>query len=360
MMETASGAIMMRAAYLTARDTFTLREVPVPKPGAGEVRVRVAVCGVCSSEVHAVRAMQSPAPAGYDITAADAGPQPGRRLWQVRPVALDPANDASPFPMLMGHEVSGIVDAVGAGVRGVQVGQRVTTLTQHGYAEYALAPAANVIPLPDHIPLDLALGEPIACAANAAQRAGVRLGDTVALVGAGFMGLLALQFLLRLGAARVIVVEPRASARALAGNLGAVPVVDPAKENPVTSVLDATDGVGADVVVEATGGQHGLDLATNLTRTRGRLIIYGYHQGGPRTVEMQLWNLRGLDVVNAHQRSDDDYLTGMRAGLAMLGHGKLDMRQLVTHRYPLEQIGAAFALAEQCPEGFVKAIIVAQ
>lgn len=177
------------------------------------------------------------------------------------------------------------------------------------------------------------------------------------LVGAGFMGALLLQFVTRLGAARVSVIDPRPTARALARQLGADSVLDPGENDPLKAILFLTEGAGADVVIEATGNQPGLDLAATLTRTRGRLVIYGYHQGGTRTIDAQLWNLRGLDVVNAHQRSDHDYMNGMHAGINMLKHRKLDMTPLVTHRFPLEQIAEAFALAQKRPEGFVKAII---
>lgn len=349
----------MRAALLTSPTTFTVTALPVPQPGPGEVRVRVAACGVCNSEVHAVRNLRTlHARSRYTIEKTPVGPQPGHHAWHVRSCLSGMPDAAAEFPLLMGHEVSGLIDALGAGVGGVAIGQHVTALTHHGFAEYTLARAANVLPLPDALPLDLALGEPIACASNAARRAGVTLGDTVALVGAGFMGALLLQFLLRLGAAQVIVLDPRASMRNLAARLGADIILDPSDGDPVAAVLQHTGGAGADVVVEATGAQAGLDLATALTRTRGRLIIYGYHQGDARTVEMQLWNLRGLDVVNAHHRDDDEYLAGMRAGLAMLTHNKLDMRALVTHRFRLEDVGEAFALAEQRPEGFVKAVVI--
>ncbi len=349
----------MRAALLTDPTTFEVADVPVPEPGPGEVRLRVAVCGVCNSEVHAVRNMRTRhTSSGYQIEEVPDGPQPGRHAWHVRTGQSGTADNAEHFPILMGHEVSGFVDALGPGVSGLEVGQRVTSLTHHGFADYTLARAGNVIALPDNLPLDLALGEPIACAANAARRTGVMLGDTVALVGAGFMGALLLQFLVRLGAAQVIVLDPRASMRTLAERLGADVTLDPTASDPLQEILKLTGGAGADVVVEATGAQAGLDLATALTRTRGRLIIYGYHQGDRRTVEMQLWNLRGLDVVNAHHRDDEEYLAGMRAGLAMLAHGKLDMGALVTNRFSLEATGDAFALAEQRPEGFVKAVVV--
>jgi threonine dehydrogenase-like Zn-dependent dehydrogenase len=345
----------MRAVVVSTAHEFNLIDLPTPSPGPGEVLLRVEICGVCNSEVHMLETLD--APSGYAIDVVPVGPQPGQRSWRVRTVTAQ-SRQPRVFPLLLGHEVSGWVEVLGPGVSGVAVGQRVTALTQHGFADYALASAANLIALPDEIPLDLALGEPIGCAAGAALRAGVRLGDTVALVGAGFMGLLLLQFLVRLGAAQVIVLDPRRSSRDLAAGLGADTTLDPTVGDPVEEVLRVTEGEGADVVIEATGIQAGLDLAGALTRTRGRLLIYGYHQGGPRTIDLQLWNLRGIDVINAHQRADEDYLAGMRAGLAMLRHGKLDMASLVTHRFPLEATAEAFALAARRPEGFVKAVVV--
>ena len=345
----------MRAVVVSAPDEFSLRDLPTPVPGPGEVLLRVEVCGVCNSEVHMLQALRRPAQYAIDI--APVGPQPGRRSWRVD---VQPAEPAPPteYPLLLGHEVGGRVEALGPGVSGIDIGQRVTALTWRGFADFAVARAENVIPLADALPLDLALGEPIACAANAALRAGVRLGDTVALVGSGFMGLLLLQFLVRLGAAQVIAIDPRRSACELAARLGADVTVDPAEQSPVHVVRELAGGDGANVVIEATGVQDGLDLAAALTRTRGRLLIYGYHQGGPRSIDLQLWNLRGLDVVNAHERADENYMAGMRAGLAMLRHGKLDMASLVTHRFPLERTGDAFAMATQRPDGFVKAVVL--
>jgi threonine dehydrogenase-like Zn-dependent dehydrogenase len=171
------------------------------------------------------------------------------------------------------------------------------------------------------------------------------------------MGLLLLQLLAQCGAARVVAIDPRSSVRTLAQQLGTDIVIDPVQEDPMEAMLRLTEGKGTDVVIEATGNQAGLTLASNLTRTRGRLVIYGYHQGDARTVDIQLWNLRGLDVVNAHQRDDAEYLAGMLRGITMLKYGKLRTAPLVTHRFPLEQTAEAFALAAKCPEHFIKAVV---
>jgi threonine dehydrogenase-like Zn-dependent dehydrogenase len=116
----------------------------------------------------------------------------------------------------------------------------------------------------------------------------------------------------------------------------------------------------ADVVIEATGYQRPLDLGAELTRVRGRLIVAGYHQDAPRTVNMQLWNWRGLDVINAHERDPEIYRRGMEEGVALLARGALDLAPLITHTFPLAEIGRAFATAEERPEGFIKSVVLAE
>jgi hypothetical protein len=99
-------------------------------------------------------------------------------------------------------------------------------------------------------------------------------------------------------------------------------------------VKELTGGAFCDRVIEAVGKQWPLDLSAELTRERGRLIIAGYHQDGPRQVNMQLWNWRGLDVINAHERDPEVYLAGIRAAVAAVTSGRLDPRPLYTHVYP--------------------------
>ncbi len=112
-----------------------------------------------------------------------------------------------------------------------------------------------------------------------------------------------------------------------------------------------------DVVVEAAGAQPTLDLCGPLTRERGRLVIAGFHQDGPRQVDMQLWNWRGLDVVNAHERDPAIYLRGLRR--AARGRRRADRpAPLYTHRVALEQLGDAFEMMRARPQGFMKALVI--
>jgi threonine dehydrogenase-like Zn-dependent dehydrogenase len=125
----------------------------------------------------------------------------------------------------------------------------------------------------------------------------------------------------------------------------------------IDAVKQLTNDQGCDVVIEAVGQQWPLDLAAELTRIRGRLVIAGYHQDGLRQVNMQLWNWRGLDVINAHERDEAVYVDGMRAAVDSVAAGRLDPASLYTHSIPLADIGEAFRLLAERPDGFIKALV---
>ena len=309
----------MRSAILIEPRQFRIESMETPEPGEGEVRIRVRGCGVCGS---------------------DMGP------WKGFPGMGYPLQPGAP-----GHEVFGTVESVGPGVQGLAAGQPVTALAYRAYAEYDLAKADSVIPLPEPLADRPVLGEPMACAVNVMRRSGVREGDTVVLLGTGFLGTLLLQLLRREKPGRVVAVSRRPMDPALAERLG----VEFLTYDEVCSRVGP-----ADVVIEATGKQAPLDLATNLVRVRGRLIVAGYHQDGPRTVNMQLWNWNGIDVINAHERDPAIYRSGMEEGVRLLAAGELDLEPLITHTFPLADINRAFQMTEERPEGFLKSVVLAQ
>jgi threonine dehydrogenase-like Zn-dependent dehydrogenase len=315
----------MRSATLIEPRRFRIDSLDTPEPGAGEVRIRVRGCGVCGS---------------------DMGP------WKGIPGLSYPLQPGAP-----GHEVFGTVESVGPGVHGLAAGQPVTALTYRAYAEYDLAQAGSVILLPESLAGRAVLGEPMACAVNVMRRSGVQEGDTVVLLGTGFLGTLLLQLLRRHRPARVVVVSRRRMDGGLAERLGVDEVLT-YDDDVCGRVGTATGGRMADVVIEATGKQAPLDLATNLTRVRGRLIVAGYHQDGPRTVNMQLWNWHGIDVINAHERDPEVYRSGMEEGVRLLAAGELDLDPLITHTFPLADIDQAFRMTEERPDGFLKSVVV--
>ncbi|HEV2727279.1 MAG TPA: zinc-binding dehydrogenase, partial [Solirubrobacterales bacterium] len=158
--------------------------------------------------------------------------------------------------------------------------------------------------------------------------------------------------------ARVLAVSRRRSALETAAAMGATETI-PLEEPVAERIGELTDGGLCDVVIEAAGVQTTLDVAGPLTRTRGRLVVAGFHQDGPRQVDMQLWNWRGLDVVNAHERDPAIYVEGIREAAAAVAEGRLDPSPLYTHRFGLDEVDAALDTAVERPDGFLKALVVA-
>lgn len=159
--------------------------------------------------------------------------------------------------------------------------------------------------------------------------------------------------------AHVIAVSRSAYALDLARALGAGEAIPlDGGDGVVRAVTELTGESLCDVVIEATGRQAPLDVAAELVRVRGRLVIAGYHQDGARQVDMQLWNWRGLDVINAHERERSVYLRGMREAVAAVVEGRLDPTPLYTHRFPLERLGDALNAAAARPGGFLKALVM--
>jgi threonine dehydrogenase-like Zn-dependent dehydrogenase len=280
------------------------------------VRVRLEGAGICASELP---------------------------LWQGRSWFEYPRAAGEP-----GHEGWGRIDAVGGAVADLDAGQRVALISQRAHAELDVADAANVVALSDEVGEGPFPGEPLACAANALRRAGVSPGHRVAIVGCGFLGLLLVQ--LSAGSAdEVVAISRRSSSLEVARATGATRACRPDDRSLRSEPL-------FDVVFEATGYQEPLDLAATLTRVRGTLAIVGYHQDGPRWVDMQLWNWRGLDVVNAHERDPAAYVAGLRDAVAAVREGRLDPTPLLTHRFGLDELGDAYRISAERPEGFVKAM----
>lgn len=316
----------MRAAVLSAPGEMTVVPVPVPTPGPGQVRVRLQGCGVCASNLL---------------------PWAGSK-WIDYPLP----------PGGLGHEGWGVVDALGDGVDSVAIGDRVATLSGRAFAEYDLAEADALIPLPPALNGAPVPAEPLGCAINIFRRSDIRAGQWVAIVGIGFLGALLTRLASDAGA-RVIAISRRQSSLDLARSMGAAETIAMDDHQAIIDrVMALTDGKGAERVIEAVGKQWPLDLAGEIVGEGGRLVIAGYHQDGPRQVNMQGWNWKGIDVVNAHERDPAVNLAGMRAAVAMVADGRLNPSPLYTGHYPLERLGEALDATRDKPGGFVKALVV--
>lgn len=231
-------------------------------------------------------------------------------------------------------------------------------LSYQAYAEFDCAPADTLVALPPSLNAEFFPGEPLGCAMNIFPRARIAAGDTVAIVGVGFLGALLTQLAAGAGA-RVIALGRRPCGIAAAEAMGAAECVSAADvPGAIQRVKELTNGKFCAVTIEATGKQAPLDLASEITGERGRLVIAGYHQDGPRQINLQLWNWRGLDVINAHERDPRVYFAGMRAAVEAVESGRLLPAPLYTHRFPLTELGAALAMTRERPDGFMKAFVL--
>ena len=315
----------MKRSVLVAPRQSRVEERPIPQVGETDVLVRVKACGVCTSELP------------------------------------DWSGDKGAYPREIGHEVTGEVVAVGERVETLCPGMVVTGLFRPGFTEFAVTRKELVTPIPKGMDHAEALGEPLACIISGARRTPVEMADTVALVGLGFMGLLMLQAIRLKGPARIIGIDTRPEAREKALQVGADEVLAP---DEVPARLTLTEwsqlggGYGVDVAIETSGTQGGLTLAGRLPHEHGVLSIVGFHQGGMRQVDMELWNWKALQVINAHERRLDYLMDCMRRGLDLMAAGRIDMASLVTHRFGLDQVDDAFQALLTKPSGFIKAAIV--
>lgn len=311
----------MRAAVIQGPRQLRVVSAPLPQPGPTQVRVAVEGCGVCASNLPP---------------------------WEGRPWFEYPME-----PGALGHEAWGRIDALGQAVTDLPVGQRVALLGYHGYAQYDLAERDTVVALPpqlDDVPFP---GEPLACAVNVFKRTAPPSGAAVAVVGVGFLGALLVQLLERQGYS-VIALSRRPMALELARRCGAAHTFS---FNDAHQARELAGDGGFPCVIECTGAQEALDLAGDLTATRGRLVIAGYHQDGLRRVNMQQWNWRGIDVINAHERDPAVYVQGLRDAVQLTLNGTLRPTPLYTHRFTLDSLDQALETARQRPNGFLKALV---
>ena len=313
------------SAAIVAPRTFELVERDLT-PGPGQVLIEISACGICHSEMKAY---------------VD-GPPPG----------------AAPF--FLGHEAVGVIVELGANVSGFAVGDRVSGLFGQGFGSHALADATRILRVPASLPDEQALLEPIKCVITAARGATYEFGDNVALVGCGYMGLLVLACLKGGGARRIVGIDLDPTRLELAREFGATDVID-AREGRAAieaTVRDLTDGRMIDVAIEAAGNAGALQLAVHvLRRNRPKLVMVGYHNR-PQTIDMTDFAAKGLIMHVTHPSYSDNPMEDMRRALWALETGIIPAGRLVTHRYPLAEIGAGFEAALTPPDGYVKGMVV--
>ncbi len=318
----------MRASVITKPYTLETRELPAPNVEAGEVRVRVVAAGVCGTDLHLY--------GGH----------------------FDPV-----FPLVPGHEIAGVVDQVGMGVLDVLEGDRValdpviTCGTCHhcqrgmrhhclrfqalgvtrggGFAEYVIAPAANVYKVGD---MDLevaAFAEPLGCVAWGIKRLQPEPATKALLFGAGPIGLLLLQALLVSGLNEVTVIEPNLQRRQLALQLGAKTALEP-HANLSTELRDF-DPYGFDVVTEATGSPKVIEQLPAYATPGGKILYYGVAPDDAR-VQINPYDVfrRDLTILGSFS-----LLGTLPLALQWLRSGRIQVKPIISHRLPIEELELA-------------------
>ncbi len=315
----------MVAAVLTNPKTFSLQEIASPNIKVNEIKIRVEGCGICASSIP---------------------------VWEGRDWFQYPLEAGSP-----GHEGWGIVETAGENIKSVQNGDRVAFLSSHSYAEYDVAKEGSFLKLPYSLNKKPFPGEPLGCAINIFDRSHISKGDVVAIIGIGFLGALLCQLAKSRGA-KVIAISRRPFSLEFAKHYGADEIIS------LTNTWEVANKVGEITgndfctrVIEATGKQEGVDIATEVVGEYGKLIIAGYHQDGLRQVNLQKWNWKGIDVINAHERDPAKYLSGMQKAVEAVEQGIIDPTLLYTDIISLENISKGFGLTQNRPDGFMKALV---
>jgi len=325
---------MKAAIFHAANQPLTVEEIPTPTPGAGEVLVKVAGCGVCHTDLHYI----------------DHGV----------PTFKKP-------PLVLGHEVSGTIAGLGAGVSQWKEGARVLLPAVYGcgqcakcrtgrenicekmmmfgnnvdggYAEYMLAPAKDVIALPDELPLveSSIIADAVTTPYHAVVNRGqVKPGDNVVVIGCGGIGLNLVQVAAAMGA-KVIAVDVVASKLDWAKKLGAQATINAKTVERVDKEVRKLTGGGADIGFEAIGNPTTQSQTFACLRTGGRFVAVGYSDK-PMTLDISRVMYREMEIVGSLGCRAVDY----PRVLELARQGKIKVKELVTAQFPLDQINAAF------------------
>ncbi len=268
---------------------------------------------------------------------------------QLPPKTAEFRQDPS-FPFLLGHESGGEVVAVGEKVADYKVGDKVIAFGwNNNFADYFSSKAFQLQPVPHNLDMDTAsLGEAISCAMYSGLNSGVQLGDTVVIMGGGFAGQIIAQCAKKKGAHRVVVVDVLDGKLELARNLGTDITINLKKEDPVARVKQLTNGLGADVVVEAAGSAESFNAATEMIKHNGKFVFYSWVTT-PVTLNISRWHDDGLEFINTclvHHTWQQRYVWCPDT-LRPVALGQVNVKPLITNEFPLSDLKAGFELADK-------------
>lgn len=340
----------MKALLVEKPHQYGLVDIPIPAVGADELLLRVAACGICGSDLDLLE---------------------GTRPMQV-----------TAYPVILGHEFSGQVEEVGSAVKGYKRGDRVAVDTivrcescrncrlgwgSHclngfhqlgctkagGMAEYVAVPQRLAFKLPDDVDLaEAALAEPASCAAHGVSKAEIRPGDSVVIIGAGPIGALALQVARLFSPANLILVEIDDFKLEVGKKLGATHTVNARTEDVTSRVMEITEGLGADAVIECTGTVEPIQRSFSYIATKGRTVVIGV----PPVAKFEIDFLTML-LRDSLFRPSNGYTTQIWMWvLHLIRQHVFDAKTIITHRFPLASIAKGFHVLETRSENAIKVL----
>jgi len=328
----------MKAAVVVSPKRIEIQEIEVPPLTPTQMLVRVTSCGLCHSEL-------------------------GRYLGKGTMWLGDSLN----YPLRLGHEPAGIVEEVGSAVKSFKPGDRVTGVGfKRSFAEYATIDVASkelvtaVVKVPDGLPLEYCISEPIKCCTAIVRYSQVKFGDYVFVAGCGFMGLVVIANLAARGLGAIIACDLLDSRLRLAKEMGATVTLNAGTVDVVKEVEAITGGRMCDVAFEGIGKPAGVALTGKIIRNSpppGTIVLYGYH-GWPDMYDLSLWGPKAPVVLSLHPEHSPDQPRDLEITMQAIARGLYPLEKLISHRYALEETGTGLEALVNPPEGYIKGIVM--
>ena len=291
-------------------------EMDVGDPGPGQVQIENTACGICSWDLQTFRA------------GTTAGAPPG-------------------------HEGVGYVTKLGEGVEGVEIGQRVAG---GGFGRVRNAPVRSLYKIPDsNLPDQHWIVEPASCVVTGIDCSRIKVGERLAMVGCGFMGLMMIQGMKGMGLDQLVALDVDDRRLGMARDFGATETHNVTSDE-FEDVKRDLQGRGIDVVVDTSGAQSGLDLATAIVKRAGLINLFGWIKGTEATFNPTAWHGKAISIVNSSPAAQlrDPFPVAIR----LIENGIIDLKPLVTHLVPIEEFPSFMSKATTGQvDGYIKGVI---
>lgn len=329
-------------AMLVAPERFELIEEEIPALKEDEVLYKTISVGLCHSDI----------PAYHGTSAMGFGNKHGYDAMIKHPA----------FPMGIGHEPVCVVADVGKNVTQFQPGDYVTGVLSACIADYNIAANAQMMKIPSmDKPIETCLGEPMMCVANIVRAAEPKMGDRIAVIGCGFMGLMILSGLKYQALGDLVAIDLDDRRLELAKRYGATKTLNPRSVDIEDTAFELTRGRMFDCVVEITGSLKGMQTALSISKIagRGKILAPSVYAKNEVWTEEMAYNMmyRSPIIHVTHPYYTDEYMHVLDIGVQAYAKGVFPTEELVTHRIPFEKTGEGFRLLDATPSEFLKGII---